>query len=39
MESFEACAAREVLEETGLHIEALTFSHAVNWADIPGVHW
>lgn len=40
-ESFEACAAREVLEETGLAVPpaALSFAHAMNTVFPHGAHY
>ncbi|PSC76064.1 Nudix hydrolase [Micractinium conductrix] len=38
-ESFEECAAREVLEETGLTLEGVEFAYAVNSVFPNGAHY
>jgi 8-oxo-dGTP diphosphatase len=39
LESFQACAAREVLEETGLHIGPLLFLRVLNTTDYAPKHY
>lgn len=38
-ESFEHCAERELLEETGIHVSDWTFVHAVNCVFSPTKHY
>lgn len=38
-ESFEACAVREVMEETGLAIRDVTFAYAVNSVFSEAMHY
>lgn len=38
-ESFEGCAARELLEETGISVNTWSFAHAVNSVFSPTKHY